>query len=346
MHCTAVALVPGFPRLPASPQPRLTADAATRAEDEQGRWRIFFNAAHDGSARSRTVWGATFEQTPPYYKSRMESLHSSMQNHAKAAGLHHPPRRVLTVFGPEGSGTKLLADLLATAAGIFDRTASSRFERHAVWRNNELEVQHVSLPFGYPCEMAPPVVWPVFNSSLLSFKPEWHELLPTRCFVNISNHVRVLRADGFDVTAVVIMRDLGIAQRSNAMRHHCRNESLARAERSLIARLIGEALSGSERGHVELVSYESLMALGFPYVARLCERLGLPSIASRPGMDLRGATADSPLGDLHDSNAAYLRSLADMIAEQQERERLRQEEVARERQRAIANGEVDEDDGN
>ena len=243
--------------------------------------------------------------------------------------LRRPPARVLTVFGPEGSGTKLLADLLATASGIFEQTSADRFEKYAIWRNTEVEVQHVSLPFGYACELGParPAVWPVFNSSLASSTPQWGELMPLRGFINISHHVRALRAEGIHATAVVIMRDQGIAQRSNAVRHHCRNESIARAERQLVTRIISEALSGSEHGHVELVSYESLMALGYPYVAYLAQRLGLSAAFARSGMSLYGATAEHPLGTLRNQNEPYLRPLGEMVAKSDERERLEKQRL-------------------
>ena len=90
-------------------------------------------------------WGATFEGTPLYYKTRMKDLASHI---GPLSVLRNPPPRVISVFGPEGSGTKLLAGVIGTASGLFEKASSWRFERHAVWRDERIEVQHVSLPFG------------------------------------------------------------------------------------------------------------------------------------------------------------------------------------------------------
>ena len=62
-----------------------------------------------------------------------------------------PPETVLSVFGAEGSGTKLVARALAHAA---------RVAPHGAWRGDVLvrdarvEVHHLSLPWGGSCDAA------------------------------------------------------------------------------------------------------------------------------------------------------------------------------------------------
>ena len=59
------------------------------------------------------------------------------------------PNKVITVFGPESSGTTFLASTLGIAVGIFEVDGISR---QATSPNGEWEIQHLSLPWGWQCE--------------------------------------------------------------------------------------------------------------------------------------------------------------------------------------------------
>eukprot|EP00986_Skeletonema_menzelii_P008955 scaffold3929_cov141-Skeletonema_menzelii.AAC.7 len=74
--------------------------------------------------------------------------------------LRHPilPKRVITVVGPESSGSTFLATTLAVAAGVNleekSRGRNHRFRalnRRARTVDGELEIQHLSLPWGMFC---------------------------------------------------------------------------------------------------------------------------------------------------------------------------------------------------
>lgn len=64
---------------------------------------------------------------------------------------HLLPKRVLTVFGPESSGSTFLASTLGAAAGIIDGVVET-IPRQATSLDGEWEVQHLSLPWGWLCE--------------------------------------------------------------------------------------------------------------------------------------------------------------------------------------------------
>ena len=88
----------------------------------------------------------------------------------------------------------------------------------------------------------------------------------------------------------------------------------------------GRAAHQTPHQQEELVSYETLLALGCPYVARLCERLRLPPLTAG-GQRLCGALLGGAEGDEAEAltpprgNERYLLPLAPMLAESDERER-------------------------
>ena len=231
----------GFARL----HPNATPKPSALTDEPHGRWRLQWDVPASNTKVRELLhagrWGAKLHHLERGWKDSytLDRFNEGVQKHAaRQPWLARPPARVVSVFGPESSGTKLLAGLIAEAGGLFNRSESWQFEKHAVWRSEALEVQHLSLPFGYGCEMGPasPIVWPVVNSSRASDPLQWGELIPIRTFVNITAHLRALRAAGVDAKAIVVMRDSGVVRRSIALRHHCRNESVASAERLLIVR--------------------------------------------------------------------------------------------------------------
>ena len=257
---------------------------------------------------------------------RVRELASSSR---PSPALMRAPRRVLSVFGQESSGTKLLATILASASGIFDSSRSMlshantppgrklvSFEKQAAWRNTEIEVQHISLPFGFSCDPEAPLapLWPAFNTSYantLDGGAQWEQLFPSRCFINITSHTRALREQGINATAVIIMRDQGIVRRSKALCGHCSDERIVDLENELGSSILIEALALLPGRLVELVSYESLISLGHSYLARLYRRLLLEPLTAGEGAELLD-NAEKLIR--RDGNEVYLRPLELMVA--------------------------------
>ena len=110
------------------------------ADEPRGRWLLRWDVP-GSTLRARRLsdagrWGALFHHLDAAWRgsSRLDRL--GEKNHARHVALRgRLPPRVLTVFGHEGSGTKLLSELVATAAGIFNGSDGSwHYEEHAVWR--------------------------------------------------------------------------------------------------------------------------------------------------------------------------------------------------------------------
>jgi hypothetical protein len=224
-----------------------------------------------------------------------------------------PPRRLLAVFGAESSGTKMLARLLAHAAGV---------SRYGLWdgtlavRNMHTEVHHFSLPWGGTCEQLLHE-WPVKPLDALRLTAPWPHA--PRFFVHPASHIRAYAADGTIATAVLVHREPIIALLSkqtlkvvsstnNAPVYaaHCRNASAARLENALAYELMRKTLEQLPPAHRAaragtanrlLVSYEALSTLQTTYIRDLLSNLDVRSW-------------DGFVPPLDNANAPYVRSLA------------------------------------
>lgn len=208
--------------------------------------------------------------------------------------------RLITIFGLESSGTTFLAETLSTAAGIeLDKTPFWYGDR----KGTEMEVQHVSLPWGHVCandthfvEAFALVPRPCLfitgmndtipnrstddDCNIIANLGEGPIVYPERFFVDIVSHVRWYRSLGVKTTAVVAVRESTLSFASK-MSVHCTNSKLGQEEVRHGQQLIKEAINTlSQIGNppeLVLVSYESLMALKETYLFDLYRKLGIQS---------------------------------------------------------------------
>lgn len=150
-----------------------------------------------------------------------------------ATGQHFEtlPKRLITVFGLESSGTTLLAETLAKAVSAEEHKLIGGLSYRT--RDSHVEIQHVSLPSGYfhglknqtvvDIDFLPPprcMTWPhysnpVLQSSFDNLKAHPKCLketglqervkLPLRFMVNITSHVLWYQKRGVVVTAVIMV---------------------------------------------------------------------------------------------------------------------------------------------
>ena len=100
--------------------------------------------------RLKSSYLPTFQDGNDKYIRREEDyfplLSKPKKKHIKKKTL---AKKVITVFGPESSGTTFLASTLGIAVGIFEVDGISR---QAMSPSGEWEIQHLSLPWGWQCE--------------------------------------------------------------------------------------------------------------------------------------------------------------------------------------------------
>jgi hypothetical protein len=248
------------------------------------------------------------------------------------------PKRLLTIFGLESSGTTFVTRLVAASLRIRPRDiVSGRNDLSAQEPNRKYEVQHVSLPSGKFCEGATvPVVpamypalcismnWTDAASSSFGTSPlyrDWQDVAslkeryvyPKRYFVNISSHIQWYRNRGVEASAILVVRDAMIGSMARSLAH-CLKAEYREKEEQVGLQLMYEALQqfpsdDDHKNHVfsspplVVLSYETLMNLGIPYFNHVLERLQLPRV--RNDDDGLGKT-------LHNGNLPYIRSYQDV----------------------------------
>lgn len=224
---------------------------------------------------------------------------------------HVLPRRLITVFGLESSGTSLLASTLANAVGAHKVLNNDDLVYRAS-ENNMLEIQHLSLPWGWfhgvgkknltvvDIDFIPPLecmVYPHHHAAIQRQKeverPHSHcdnetglserVRLPQRFMVNITSHVLWYRERGVQATALVIVRE-DYSHWHGKIKTHEKNVTIALQEDLHAKQLIAHAMShlsslptSDEHPELIVVSYETLMSLQKPYLFDLYSRLGINS---------------------------------------------------------------------
>ena len=227
-----------------------------------------------------------------------------------------PPRRVFAIFGSESSGTKLVARLIAHAAGV---AQYGTWRATAAARRGDTEVHHFSLPWGATCAKSVPPIEREWNSSA-----RW----PTRSrfFLGATSHVQAYASSGADAIAVLVVREPLVATQSklsvrdfigkNGSHHfgqHCANATMAATEDEISHSILRAALRAlpSACSHGEgvasrhLVSYEAIVALQGDFVNALMRDLGLdtydnfmPHVSNMNAAYLKGADNGKPEGAL------------------------------------------------
>ena len=209
------------------------------------------------------------------------------------------PRRVITIFGLESSGTTFLYQTLSRAlnATVVIPDLSAR-------AGDDVEIQHISQPWGLfgtktgdysTIDLVPPLGCASFydrDDVVLSDRcqeetgldPE-HEY-PLRFFVNITSHVEWYRSRGVDCTAIIMTRDYSthLDGKKKHMLWPIFWNRVAAAEDRYGKQLMVEAMnvldgSVSPGGKAELVmvSYETLMFLRQDYLFKVYQQLGIDS---------------------------------------------------------------------
>lgn len=155
------------------------------------------------------------------------------------------PRRLITVFGLENSGTKFLATTLGVASGSLTDPPPKLMKLRA--SSSDIEIQHLSLPWGPPgCEPKKSMVDMfavvpekcMIIQSVKEKKTRNTTMLPAYCtleagiqdylmypnrfFVNITSHILWYHEKGVDATAVILMRDSTI-QSASKEKSRCLN---------------------------------------------------------------------------------------------------------------------------
>ena len=218
-----------------------------------------------------------------------------------------PPKRVLAVFGAESSGTKMLARVIAHAAGI---ARYGRWDGVLAVRDTHVEVHHISLPWGGLCDdiNGTPSVFDSWQFSSFPHAP--------RFLVDPVGHCRAHATNGSHCTAVLIHREPTIAllskQRQSgargAMSVHCRNPSAAAAENELAYALLqgaidrlprarGASLAGAPRADHVVVSYEGIVTLHASYLRSVFRDLAIDD------------SWDGWVPDIENANVPYVRQL-------------------------------------
>lgn len=225
------------------------------------------------------------------------------------------PKRVITIFGLESSGTTFLYQTLTKALNasvvIPDLTARA---------GDEVEIQHISQPWGLygtgtgpysTIDLVPPLGCASFfgrvGESIVSEKCKKKTGLdpdhkyPLRFFVNITSHVNWYRSRGVDCTAIIMSRDYSthLEGKKKHILWPIFWNRVAAAEDEYGKELLVEAMNDldgsiSPGGLKELVmaSYETLMFLQKDYLFKLYEQLGVDS---------------DYVPAFHDGNAKYFR---------------------------------------
>ena len=230
-------------------------------------------------------------------------LRYNPQNKTVESQYLYLPRRLLTVFGLESSGTTFVTELLERSTGV----------KHSVPKNfHDYQLQHVSLPSGEFCQgriHIIPVLYPAIcgpsDTALASRKkkhssrrfvkcPESLDALPppgdkyaypTRYFVNITSHIHWYRDRGVNATAVLVIRDKTIGSMARSL-VHCFVPEFQQKEEETGTRIMMEAMEHWAYYDIDLlvpppivvVSYETLVHMGAPYLNSILRQLQLPAI--------------------------------------------------------------------
>ena len=245
------------------------------------------------------------------------------------------PKRVITVFGHESSGTKLIASSIATAFDIWPKEGKWRLGEKSAWiyhqfvdghvlsNDGELEVQHISLPMGWHCEkdvqtrtnivealVPEDCSRPVEKSAVILARcqnevqiTDGRVIYPKRFFVNITSHIQWYQDRGVEITAILLMRDRSIS-RMGKFRDHCGIPTTAIEEDEVAASIQKETMrnygQSSFNGRPTLlpVSYEAVMQLKGAYLFDIYRQIGIES---------------SYLPQFNDGNTKYIQSEASLI---------------------------------
>ena len=238
-------------------------------------------------------------------------------------GPSQSPTHVWAVFGAESAGTKLVARLVAHAANIAPFGA---WGAEAVIVRERRQVHHFSLPWGSGCSEhhLPPTLerWPAPHARRVD---ESAAPLPPRFFLNVTQHVRHYAAlPGAQLAvALLVVRDQHIARLSKSSLRafervdgsgkwaasHCPFPEAAAREDAVAYQLLAEALDSLPHASAStrlpgravraIVSYETLMTLGVPYLRDVLESIGA------------GASWDGWAPTLVSENERYLKKLID-----------------------------------
>ena len=222
--------------------------------------------------------GGGFQEERAKPRNHAMSL-SSVSRRRPGAIVPPPPRRVISVFGAEDSGTTMVAQLLTHIFGLapFGSADTSIAVRSLL--KDGIEVQHFSLPWGGECSHhLPPVISEVNTSALAaSHRPV------ARFSVNITSHLQYYRDKAVDATAVLLIRDPDIqalAKTSATSEHvsHCKVRWMAPLENWQAAKLLADAIVRSPE-QVVVLDYEAMVTLGRTYVAWALSRppISLPA---------------------------------------------------------------------
>lgn len=265
------------------------------------------------SSISLSRWG-NMDQAPRQLKMFVEK--PSRNNWTEPENFQLLPKRLLTVFGLESSGTTLIAETLAKAVGAdvieLFQGLMYRTNKHG----ERIAIQHISQPWGFfhdegldnqtvvAIEVLPPyecAVWPHYfphdiQETCNKAKPHpkclqetglrKRVILPQRFMVNITSHIQWYLERNVEATAVIVVRD-DYAHLHGKLRIHNDEMNHAMVEDERAKEFIVEAMQKLEslpkNGHapqIILLSYETLMSLREPYLFDLYKRLGINSTLS------------------------------------------------------------------
>jgi hypothetical protein len=226
------------------------------------------------------------------------------------------PKRLITVFGTESSGSTFLATAVGIAAGVKSANDKNPLSFRSVDADRNVEIQHISLPTGYGpnadnCKqlkagvVTSSVTVPVLVPEVCSVFPPtnpWEQLArarsptktlpkacreeaglddfvvyPRRYFVNITSHIQWYRDRGVEATAVIMIRDPSISTASKII-SHCPQEKVAEEQNEHARQLVREAIDKLDpSSEVILVSYEGIVSLQESYLFGIYRHLGINS---------------------------------------------------------------------
>ena len=196
---------------------------------------------------------------------------TSSENH----GSHHDgriPRRLISVFGLESSGTTFVFDTIREAMKLphkvgdegynLDRSTmvqhvslptGSYFQKRYDEKRLEEEFDPVVVPYAVPRECRefvgrPNTVTLPSHHNCAPYAPDFiigggeGRRHPTRYFVNITSHIEWYESHGTTVTALIVFRDTSIHFRG-VLQKHCKNETAAYEQYQRGLSVIQDALS-------------------------------------------------------------------------------------------------------
>jgi hypothetical protein len=126
-------------------------------------------------------------------------------------------------------------------------------------------------------------------------------LYPRRFFVNITSHIMWYRERGVIASAILVVRDQTIGTISRSL-EHCPILDRATQEEALGLKLLREAMdvlprqfSETDVAPLAVLSYETLLTAGVPYLNFVLRSLGLPEVR------------DTLEGTFNDANKVYIK---------------------------------------